>query len=114
MLTILTEAYFEHTLESVFGIVNRQDFEGRLRAHFAHPDADDDDAGWYALRNAVYASGCNAEYSKSCYTMRFEDAKERSWKYFGNALSVQTELLYGQTDISALQALIAMVRINSC
>lgn len=93
------------------GIVHRQTFEERLRLHFGG-ELSDDDPGWYALRNAVYASGCRAEYSKACHSMAFEEAQDRGWRFLKNALSVQTELLYGQTDISAVQALVAMVSIN--
>ncbi|CZR52478.1 uncharacterized protein PAC_02355 [Phialocephala subalpina] len=102
------KAYFEEALESVMGIVYRPDFEARLRVHFAHGTVANDDPGWYALRNAVYASGCRAEYSKACHSVGFEEAQERGWRYFENALSIQSQLLYGQTEITAVQALIAM------
>jgi len=106
------QAYFEETLESVMGIVHRPAFEARLRAHFMQGALANDDPGWYALRNAVYASGCRAEYSKVCHLVGFEEAQERGWRYFENALSVQAQLLYGQTEITAVQALIAMVCIR--
>lgn len=102
------KAYIEETLESVMGIVHRPAFEARLRTHFMQGALANDDPGWYALRNAVYASGCRAEYSKVCHLVGFEEAQERGWRYFENALSVQAQLLYGQTEITAVQALIAM------
>lgn len=106
-INIMT-AYFENTLERVFGIVHRSTFEERLRTHIANPSQSEDDAGWYALRMAVFASGCRAEYSKPQYKMSFEEAQRRGWCFFEAGLAVQTDLLYGETDISAVQALVAM------
>jgi len=91
------------------GIVHRPDFEARLRLHFAPGTRANDDPGWYALRNTVYASGCRMECSKAYHSTGFEEARERGWRYFENALSVQSQLLYGKTDITAVQALVAMV-----
>lgn len=90
------------------GVVDQPKFEDRLRAHFSESSLSHDEPCWYALRNAVYASGSRAEYSKACHSVGYDEAQERGWRYFENALSVQTDLLYGETDITAMQALLTM------
>lgn len=106
MLTCCCIAYFEGSPETPFGIVNRLRFESRLQAHYQGSDSDDDPA-WYALRNAVFASGCRVDLAR---TGTFSEACQTSWGFFGNALSVHTELLYFRTSLLAIQALAVMVR----
>ncbi|KAJ5921594.1 fungal-specific transcription factor domain-containing protein [Penicillium verhagenii] len=46
-------AYFERSQDRVFGVVLRSDFETRLRVHLQNGSKPQEDAAWYALRNAV-------------------------------------------------------------
>jgi hypothetical protein len=95
------------------GIVCRMSFEARLRAHYQqipNPSTEDDPA-WYALRNAIFATGCRSSLAKeSCGGFRV--AHRQSWKYFQNALSVYTELHFTKTGLMAVQALTVMVMNN--
>ncbi|CAH0046653.1 unnamed protein product [Clonostachys solani] len=103
-----SKAYFDSCLDSIFGIIHREDFENRLRDHFqTNPDSRSD-ASWYALRNTIYASGCRVSLCADSGPESFSRSREQSWKYFENALSVHTELLYVSTDIMSIQALILM------
>ncbi len=98
-------AYFERAPDAVFGVIHRPWFEAQLREQF-DSKAFNNDPSWYALKNTVYASGCRLELAKKA---GFLEAYEKSWRYFENALSVQTELLYYRTGILAVQALTVMV-----
>lgn len=71
--------------------------------------SDDDDASWYALRNAVYATGCRTHLANQ-KSVSWAQAQAQSWPYFENALSVHVELLYTPTGLTAVRALAAMVR----
>ena len=106
-------AYFENSFESMFGVVYRPEFEARLRIHFEEPGSSEDDPAWYALRNTVYAGGCRIVLSKGNH-ISFTDAENQGWKYFQNALSVHTDLLFAPTGLSAVRALAAMVSVCSC
>lgn len=70
----------------------------------------DEEPGWYALRNVVYATGWRIMASKS---QTFADASEASWGFFENALSVHTEMLYLRSSILSVQALVLMVSPSS-
>jgi hypothetical protein len=92
------------------GIVCRTSFEARLRIHYQQgfmPSAESDPA-WYALRNAIFATGCRSSLAKEP-SGGFRVAHRRSWKYFQNALSVYTELHFARTGLMAVQALTVMV-----
>ncbi|KAF2811865.1 uncharacterized protein BDZ99DRAFT_560399 [Mytilinidion resinicola] len=102
-----TQAYFEESLDKVFGVVHRPMFEARLQAHFQQENIEEDSA-WYALRNTVYASGCKIVHTKEDRPNAFVEAQEKAWSYFENALSVHTDLIYMRTGLSAVQALLAM------
>lgn len=99
-------AYFDEALDAALGAVHRPWFEAQLKAHFSGA-INDTDPAWYALRNAVYASGCRIDASKykSC-----QEANQLAWGWFENALSVHTEILYFRTSIVGVQALTLMVR----
>lgn len=73
--------------------------------HWSTVDAHDDPS-WYALRNVVYASGCRIKASK---TESYLEACEASWGYFENALSVYADLLFLESSMVAMQALVLMV-----
>lgn len=86
-------------------------FKEKLEQHFAG-NAKSDEAEWYALRNAVYASGCKVHMVQSSPTNSFESSQNSSWRYFENAMSVHTELIYMRSGLMAIQALMTMVSIG--
>ncbi|KAL5314332.1 hypothetical protein ACEPPN_018758 [Leptodophora sp. 'Broadleaf-Isolate-01'] len=106
------KVYFEECPEASFDVVSRSTFEARLQSHFEHSDnpAYDDSASWYAMRNIVYASGCRAELGKATasYCSTFQSAQVGGFRYFENALSRHTELIFCRTGLMAVQALVAM------
>ncbi|KAH7110699.1 hypothetical protein EDB81DRAFT_926799 [Dactylonectria macrodidyma] len=97
-------AYFERSREAPFELVDRASFECRLKNHLAGQVKNEDPA-WYALRNAIYATGCRLELSK---TGNFRDAFHTAWGFFSNCLAVHLELLYFRTSMMAIQALTVM------
>jgi hypothetical protein len=109
VLTPLSTAYFEECHYAIFGVAHRPASETRLRAQFAHPSEFQDDPSWFALRNALYASGCRVVLSKDPMKT-FNEAQTESWKYFENSLSVHTELICTPTGLTVVQALVLMVR----
>jgi hypothetical protein len=102
-------AYFEEALDAGLGIVHRPWFEHRLKAHLDGQN-DDEDPSWYALRNVIYASGSRIVLAK---TKSFRQANQLAWRWFENALSVHTEILYFRTSLIGVQALTLMVRFTS-
>ncbi|KIW06082.1 uncharacterized protein PV09_03253 [Verruconis gallopava] len=104
---IYCDAYFQYSMEGVFGVVDRKQFETKLEAQFCG-DLKNDDPEWYALRNAVYASGCKVYLSRLSRSNSFVKSQEQAWKYFENALSVHTELIYMRSSLMAIQALVTM------
>ncbi|KIW84902.1 hypothetical protein Z517_00290 [Fonsecaea pedrosoi CBS 271.37] len=102
----MNHAYFEEGSDLAWGLVERPVFESRLRAHFsgAHTPVTDD-KGWYALRNIIWAHGCQIVLSK---TRAFHDTLQASWALFQNALSVHTEIMFLHTSLMGVQALISM------
>ncbi|TGO62275.1 hypothetical protein BOTNAR_0116g00120 [Botryotinia narcissicola] len=102
------QAYFDHSFDASLGLVSKEQFEARLRHHFAQKDMADDDPAWYALRNTVYASGYRLSSSNMPYSNMSGEIQGQAWRYFEKALDVHTELLYGSTGLMAVQALTAM------
>ncbi|KIW86369.1 hypothetical protein Z517_01765 [Fonsecaea pedrosoi CBS 271.37] len=106
----IVAAYFDDTVEGLHALVHRPEFEAHLKAHFSQlplPPAEKEDPAWYALRNVIYAFGWRhlSQHTTSgsfCYT------DGDGWKYFLNALSVHSQLLYCRTGLMAVQALVAM------
>ncbi|KAJ9616191.1 hypothetical protein H2204_013986 [Knufia peltigerae] len=104
------QAYFDYQCtETAFGVVQRPSFEVRLRSQsrLGQLSTADQDPSWYALRNIVYAGGCR-QLSMRRHPSRFRFDESPSWKYFNNAFSVYSELLYCRTNLLAVQALAAM------
>lgn len=100
-------AYFEQSVDAALGIVHRPWFESRLRTHLNSPGPhEDEDPGWYALRNIIYATGCRIEMSK---THNIGDSNQAAWGWVENALSVHTEILYFETSMIGIQALTLIV-----
>jgi hypothetical protein len=106
-LTNLRTAYFERSVDSLFEVVHRPEFEWQLRGHLGKGHTTDDPA-CYALRNTVYASGCRLYHSAS-HAANFTLIQEEAWSYFSNALSVHSELLLRSPSLRAVRALLAMV-----
>jgi hypothetical protein len=108
------QTYFEECRDVVLGIVSRPVFESHLRNHFKNSPMGfpERDCSWYALRNAVYATGCRKLLSKE-QPGPFLIGKGHGWEYLQNALSVHSELLYARTDFMAVQALSVMVELLS-
>lgn len=107
---VYVQAYFDDCAEGSVGVVHRPHFEARLRAQFkqGEPPTAYQDPAWYALRNVVYASGWRqVSWKRPCSGFQFEAGL--GWKYFSNALSVHSELLYCRSNLLAVQALSAMV-----
>ncbi|OAL34609.1 hypothetical protein AYO20_06026 [Fonsecaea nubica] len=105
-----TTAFFDQGLDAIFGCIHRQAFEQKLRAQYESklPSGPAQDAAWYALRNTVYAAGCRITLSEGAYPSAFFEARTQAWRYFENALSVHTDLVYGRSGITAIQALLSM------
>jgi hypothetical protein len=91
--------------------VGRASFEARLRENFRDGAKLEADPAWYALRNIIYAYGCRIVSSKDSHQRTFAESRAQAWRYFNNALSVHTDLIYKQTDLSAIQALLVMVLV---
>ncbi|KAL5313078.1 hypothetical protein ACEPPN_019505 [Leptodophora sp. 'Broadleaf-Isolate-01'] len=102
-----SSAYFEQAFESAFDIIDRAAFETRLKAQFSGTESSHDPA-WYALRAVVYAFGCRNAAYRETVPESWGDAQRKSWRYFENALSVYTELVHFRSNISMVQALLAM------
>lgn len=107
-------AYFDNCYDAVFGALNRPDFEGLLRSHFqrGHCSPEDDDPSFLALRNVVYAAGFRSILAKDP-SVSFADAQIQAWRYFENALSVLGDVLFNPTDLTAVRALVLMVRLST-
>ncbi|KAI1619628.1 hypothetical protein EDD37DRAFT_642718 [Exophiala viscosa] len=101
-----TCAYFEEGLDQAFGVVERNLFEARLRAHFSGiRNLMTDDKAWYALRNIVLAHGCRIVLSRK---RTFRETLQASLGFFENALSMHTENLFLHTSLMGVQTLILM------
>jgi len=100
-------AYFERSVDSIFEVIRRPEFEWQLRGHLDNSYKNDDPA-WYAIRNVVYASGCRLHHS-SHHAATFSDIQEEAEGYFSNALLVHSQLLLGRPSLQAIRALLAMV-----
>ncbi|KAK5739936.1 hypothetical protein LTR17_005032 [Elasticomyces elasticus] len=97
-------AYFDHALDAALGILHRPWFEQQLAAHLSGIQGEASPT-WHALRNVVYAAGCRIELSKSC---SFQEASQKSWVYFEDALTVYARLLFFKTSITGVQVLTLM------
>lgn len=105
-------AFFDRTVESVFGLLNRKAVEDRLRAHFTNEEPTCvQNAAWYALRNTIYATGCKITIGDEG---RYADAHSQALRYFQNALSVYADLLCDRTTASSIEALAIMVSSQNC
>jgi len=103
-------AFFEESFEYTVGLVQKAPFEARLHEHLQQGPSAANDVAWYALRNTVYAIGCRIHLSAEGRPEAYVTARQQSWRYFENAMSVHTELLFMRTNTMAVEALLLMVR----
>ncbi|KAH8650766.1 fungal-specific transcription factor domain-containing protein [Ilyonectria robusta] len=113
---LYTQSYFEDTSDVVLGVVSRSWFQDKLRLHFNNNNSSSsspgpgtmDDPAWYALRNTIYAYGARQLLAKQSKPRAFSDAIELGNRYFQNALSMHSDLLFLGTSRLAVQALAVM------
>ncbi|KAL5592515.1 hypothetical protein FOBRF1_013541 [Fusarium oxysporum] len=98
------EAYFS-TVQSIFPVLDQEKFQAQLTLRGT--DLDGELPSWKALLNAVLASGCRAALSEET-AESFQESGRESWGYFQNALSYETAIIHGATDLMAVQALAVM------
>lgn len=98
-------AYFNESLEATYHTLDQSVFQARLMKYYDEPNLDQD-PGWYALRNVVFAIGCKILTFKHHTWM---EAQTQAQGYFDNALSVEADLLHGTPGLVAVQALLLMV-----
>ncbi|KAJ6084236.1 fungal-specific transcription factor domain-containing protein [Penicillium sp. IBT 16267x] len=99
------EAYFS-TVQIIFPVLDRDVFLAQLAAVRAgQPLASK--CSWQALYNAVLASGCRATLSEET-AEAFQTSGREAWSYFQKALSFETRILHGATDLMAIQAVAVM------
>ena len=102
-------AYFEKSVDSLFEVINRHEFEQHVHGHQGSMLSNDsNDPAWYAIRNVVYASGCRLYHSAGS-PVSFTVVQEEASGYFSNALSVHSDLLLRRPTLAAVRALLAMV-----
>ena len=106
-------AYFENSYDSLGGVIDRPEFEARLRKHFGSSSPAEDGVAWYALRNTVYAAGLRI-YLFESEQMKYAEAQAKAWRFFENALAVFVELVFAPSAIPAVQAVAAMVSEATC
>jgi Fungal specific transcription factor domain/Fungal Zn(2)-Cys(6) binuclear cluster domain len=97
-------SYFE-SVQCIFPVLDRTKFESRTREYLSSTSIVD--TAWYALLNAVLASGCRAALSAETADA-FRDSGREGWAYFQNALAVEAELVHKATSLAATQALAVM------
>lgn len=98
------EAYFS-TVQTIFPVLDQEKFEAQLAILGTDPDGELH--SWKALLNAVLASGCRAALSEET-AEAFKESGRESWGYFQIALSYETDIIHGATDLMAVQALAVM------
>lgn len=90
------------------GIVAREDFERRLKAHFVPNAPTDTDPCWWALRFTIYAIGSRLLMSRRGYDSTI--IHTHAWRYFEAAFSVHSQILFlPQKDLTGVLALTLMV-----
>ena len=90
-------------------VIHRSSFEARHNAHLDSGDSTETDVAWYALRNIVYAFGARVATNRDSPTNGWVEAQLHGWKYFQNAFSVHSDLVYSWSSVPAVQALFCMV-----
>ncbi|KAK7425083.1 hypothetical protein QQZ08_008360 [Neonectria magnoliae] len=99
------EAYFD-TVQVIFPILDRDGFFSQLE-RFGTGQRMPQNPSWQALLSAVLASGCRAALSAET-AEAFKESGREAWGYFHNALSFESRILHGSTDLMAVQAMAVM------
>ncbi|KAH6700646.1 fungal-specific transcription factor domain-containing protein [Leptodontidium sp. MPI-SDFR-AT-0119] len=103
------QIFFEECFEGTMNVIHRSNFEARLNAHLDSGDNDTEtDPAWYALRNTVYAFGARTTTNRDSQTNGWAEAQLHGWKYFQNAFSVHSDLVYSWSSVPAVQAVFCM------
>ncbi|KAJ9145042.1 Fungal specific transcription factor domain containing protein [Pleurostoma richardsiae] len=105
LLSRYVEAYFD-TVQVIFPILDRDKFLSQLE-EFGTGRGMAQNPSWQALLNAVLASGCRAALSAET-AEAFKESGRKAWGYFHNALSFESRILHGSTDLMAVQAMAVM------
>lgn len=104
--------YFD-IFNDVYPLYNRSIFDEHLhRQYSSNPP---ESVAWYASLNVVIAIGILSERMQCIKPNTVGDSGpsyEISWKYFRNATSCFTELLFTDVSLMAVAALTGMVRLS--
>lgn len=105
LLLRYVEAYFD-TVQVIFPILDRDKFFSQLK-EFGASQRTSQNPSWEALLNAVLASGCRAALSAET-AKDFQESGREAWGYFHRALSFESRILHGSTDLIGVQAMAVM------
>jgi len=97
-------AYFDF-VQCIFPVLDREIFEAQFDTFVSDPTQFD--PSWYALLNAVLASGCRAVLSAET-AEAFQHSGHEAWGFFQNALDYEVELIHRSTNLTAVQAFTVM------
>jgi hypothetical protein len=98
------DAYFD-SVQTIFPILDRKQFVRRATGYLASPQ--NTNPSWYALFNAILASGCRAALANES-PEDFSRSGSIAWGFFKNALAMETNLIHKSTDLIAVQAFTVM------
>jgi hypothetical protein len=104
MIETYVEVYFS-TVQTTFPVLDKPTFLAQLARFGTSPDSTM--YSWKALLNAVLASGCRAALSDET-PKAFQESTQRAWRYFQRALSYESRIFHGSTDLLAAQAYAVM------
>ncbi|EXF79115.1 hypothetical protein CFIO01_09512 [Colletotrichum fioriniae PJ7] len=99
------DAYFSQ-VQVVFPILDRDTFNVQLD-EMGDGSGDVQKPSWAALLNVVVASGLRASLSDET-SEAFRTSGSEAWRYFQSALSYESQIVHGATDLLAVQAVALM------
>ncbi|CAG9981767.1 unnamed protein product [Clonostachys byssicola] len=99
------EEYFD-TVQVIFPVLDRAKFFSQLETYGTRQSISENPS-WQALLSAVLASGCRAALSAET-AEAFKKSGQEAWGYFQNALSFESCITHGSTDLMAVQAIAIM------
>ncbi|KAK1515053.1 uncharacterized protein CCOS01_13246 [Colletotrichum costaricense] len=99
------DAYFTQ-VQVVFPILDRNTFHAQL-AEMGDGSDVVQKPSWLALLNVVVASGLRASLSDET-SEAFRTSVSEAWGYFRSALSYESQIVHGATDLIAVQAVALM------
>ncbi|KAK1543785.1 hypothetical protein CPAR01_04418 [Colletotrichum paranaense] len=99
------DAYFTE-VQVVFPILDRDTFDAQL-AEMGDGSDVVQKPSWLALLNVVVASGLRASLSDET-SEAFRTSVSEAWGYFRSALSYESQIVHGATDLLAVQAVALM------